>query len=248
MIGDLSAEQIAYLLKRVRAIAAMPDTDALAELDGLLWLLTRQHSAEEGDNADNVGGDEDDLDNARGEALIEKAERTLADLRGRVASGTGVMIEHYVDQALESVDSILQEPDRFKLDARLVSRLSEVRDSLDLLRDEADVAHATRWLEAAIEFPLTRYSSVEKVLNDIARCVEVIQASGRLTDEQQAQIDDARTRCAWFRARRTLDSAEVARAGGNEKKYQRLRAEAAAQLRQDWKRAFGKDNCPDIPT
>lgn len=248
MIGKLSTEQLTYLLKRLRIITGLPDPEAIDELDGFLWLLSIQNASTDYDSEDDNPNLDEALNHPTGEELASNVEEALSDLQRQVARSYGSewQLQSQAENHLKNLSVILQEPTKFMLNKTLQSRIEAANAGFERLLADLNVAHASKWLDAACEYPISRYSSVEKILNDIDRNIDTIIQFGQITDSQKNKINEARTRCAWYRANKTLQEADVARSGGNQKKHDRLRGEAAAQLRQDWKRAFGNEQFPDI--
>ena len=61
-----------------------------------------------------------------------------------------------------------------------------------------------------------------------------------------ARLRAALENLAWHRARKMLDDAEVAEAGGSFKKGLKLRAQAKAVLKQDWARVLAHEPRPNF--
>jgi hypothetical protein len=68
----------------------------------------------------------------------------------------------------------------------------------------------------------------------------------QLTPEPTQKIREGKERAAWFRARKKLDDADIAEAADKKTKASRMRNEAQAMLKQDWKHAFKNEPVPVI--
>ena len=63
-------------------------------------------------------------------------------------------------------------------------------------------------------------------------------------DKLSPSLRLVKERLAWFRARKRLDEADVAEAGGRIIKSEKLRREAAVLLKQDWAEVFPGEKPP----
>jgi hypothetical protein len=97
----------------------------------------------------------------------------------------------------------------------------------------------TRWIRTLLDAEtrlLTTHASALRLMADVDTALRGL--AGKLTQEQEAQAQAAKERAARWRSDKRLADADVAQAGGNEKRATRLRAEAREMLKQDEARAF----------
>jgi hypothetical protein len=110
--------------------------------------------------------------------------------------------------------------------------------------DGAELRSCVDTIERCRTEPLINAQQVLRVIRDLVDVEDALNRQNRSTPELAAQVRAAKERAAWYRARKKLDEAEVAEAGGNARKTAKLRAEAAVLLKQDWDQAFPGENPP----
>ena len=101
-------------------------------------------------------------------------------------------------------------------------------------------------LAAASDVTSISLARIKSLLRKLQAAESFFKKQGDLNNELAARFRAAWETLAWQRARKMLDDAEVAEAGGNTKKYLKLRAQAKVALRQDWVRIFGQKALPDF--
>lgn len=87
---------------------------------------------------------------------------------------------------------------------------------------------------------------MKSLLNWLEDAENALRERGNLTEEVQNEVHTAKERFAWHRTKKRLEDAKVAEAGGNFKKAERLRREAAETIRQDWALVFPGESVPSI--
>jgi len=232
-------------LREIRRIAALPDEQALAQVDGLLKLLESSQSPPI-QAATSDAGEDDDAEFEREQALeelaelereIAKAERELdkevtSDVTAENLRCTAAGLEEYRDSE--------------DLKAALGDRVVQLRAKAEEIAEKLDGAYLLyrlgSWLESEIKSQVGAYSMIE----ELDRIHKELEQRRMLTPDLAKSVRDGKERAAWFRARKKLDDAEIAEAAGKRIRAPRMRDEARALLKQDWKHAFPKEKPPDI--
>ena len=114
------------------------------------------------------------------------------------------------------------------------------------IEGRAATAYHMKALSEALENPPSSTARVKSLLKKLRAAESFFDKIGKLNAELGAQFKSAMESLAWQRARKMLDDAEVAEAGGNSKKYLKLRAQAKVALRQDWVRILGHKAMPNF--
>lgn len=132
-----------------------------------------------------------------------------------------------------------------------ISRQDKQRYKTLLLRakkavDDARFVVSVKHIEACQHATLINLGSVKKVVREVIEAQNQLKIDRKLTPELEQKIRVAMERAAWFRAKKKLDEAEVAKAGGSEHKHQKLIEEAKVLLKLDWVEIFSGEQPPEI--
>jgi hypothetical protein len=235
--GTLSGfPDMAPWLERIRAIAAMPEPEALEATDSLLW-----SACEEGGAAEAEGQWDDAL---VGEQLARVAH-TVARLREALA-------EHPADLTRADAAHLVREAAAIGQHAGPVAReghaaaIVAARAEARAVAAEVDRCCLAREVTEAGSVVLRNRGSVTAVLATVDRALGALEACDGLTPELLTAGRAAQVRAARWRAEQRVAEAEVAKAGGNERKAARLRAEAREMWKQDYRRAFMGEDAPEF--
>jgi len=87
---------------------------------------------------------------------------------------------------------------------------------------------------------------MKSLLNRLDKAKDALSERGGLTEEIQTQVRSVKERFAWNRAQKKLEYSRVAEAGGNFKKAEKLKSEAAEIIKQDWTYVFPGEPVPSI--
>lgn len=172
---------------------------------------------------------------------IESAERDVREIaaaheRGDVYDWQGERLRSAARHVREYFD---------RMPPKLQHRAREVACNADTLGGVADSLYhigvvTSGWIDeyASVTAAMAAAKRIRAAWEYFKR-----EGSGVYTP---AQYREGLERCAWHRARKRLDEADVAAGGGNEKKAARLRGEAVVMLRQDWAKVFPGEDPPTI--
>jgi len=224
-LSGLSESQLQGYLAEMRRIAALDDTPALTELDAFAWSLSEAIAAA-GDAADS------------GDWLGQSSEERAARFRQEMASARSALTP---PAAIRPFDG-----QHLRQSAAIYCDDKEARREALTLADELDVAYAGAELERALRVQVASAAGLPKQFRLIDAALETLRQHGRLAAEHEQRARAARERLARWRPQRKLDEADVAAAGENSKKAEKLRREAAAVLAQDWPRTFPGETAPAL--
>jgi hypothetical protein len=224
MIDD---ELLRYYLGRIREIADLHESDALEATDDLLMEFYEGSWTIESARAE--------LDRIRLEA-----DGTLEIIRREVP-----LDPWRVRELRRSADALgVRWPQALK--DQFAGDVNEVRHLAYAATDQAEMQEDLRIIANCSVEPLINAQQVLRVLRDLIEVDSRLRAQNRLTPKIELDLRRANGRAAWYRARRKLEEAEVAAAGGNERKAAKLRAEGTVLLRQDWRQVFPGEEPPPV--
>lgn len=183
-----------------------------------------------GENLEDAGMEED--------VTIESIKRQIADLENqiqlnRVDRSGGVFNLRYAIEVLEKRKPQTEEMGRLREKALAVANTAEII----YYRQRINQFAAT---------PVTNISAMKSLLNRVEKVKDALSERGSLTEEIQTQVRSVKERFASNRAQKKLEDAKVAEAGGNFKKAEKLRREAAEVIKQDWSYVFPGEPVPGI--
>jgi hypothetical protein len=218
-----SRDELAEWLAQMRDVARLAGDEALDATDRLLWAYQEWRATGPPDPDDGL-------------------ERDLTELRERMASLAALLERggeprpYEADVLRAQVESVGRSMDATERE-RHGDQLAAIRTEAGALITRLHQAQHRAALTKALSHPLLSAVSVTHVLAAVEQAERALRDGGGWTPELEAQAREARTRAAEFRARKKSDEADVAAAGGNTRKAERLRAEAAAMLAQDRRKA-----------
>jgi hypothetical protein len=218
VLSGLTDAQLRDYLTEVRRIATLDDAAALVELDTMLW--------------------------GAGE-MITTAAGARPDVGAWLSQGHEVGAARF-QQDLAAARANLDFPERIgpwdamhlRQNATIYTDDAAARREALSVADSLEVGYAGAQLERALTEPITSTASLPKHHRAIGFALMELEKRGRLTDELRQRARAARERLARFRYQKNIDESQVADAGGNVKRAEKLRREAVALLGQDWPRAF----------
>jgi hypothetical protein len=204
------------------------------------------------DPSDSTTGEDDDdggeSGTAAGENLedaeigeditVESIKRQIADLEdqiqlNRVDRSSGAFNLRYAIELLEKRKPQTEEMERIREKALAVAKAAEII----YYRQRINRFAAT---------PITNISAMKSLLNRLENAKDGLSKWGGMTEEDQRHVRSVKERFAWNRAQKKLEDAKVAEAGGNFKKAEKLKREAAEVIKQDWTYVFPGEPVPSI--
>lgn len=225
----LTRERLSDLLDACRNISKLSDDRAIKELDQFLASLRRELTGD--DIPEDLRWQHQralqDLDRLR-----EHIDRVKA---GIVAAGPIQLWDFdSLRVAANSIDDYLDP----RIKAILLNQVQQLRQEAQLVADKAEVAAHSRIIAEAGSQVIHSASSVRSIISAVDDSLALLKRKDRLSSDIEDLARRAKERAARYRSQKKLDEAEVAEAGGNSKKADKLRKEAAVTLTQDWAQAF----------
>ncbi|MDQ1613266.1 MAG: hypothetical protein QOG00_3197 [Pyrinomonadaceae bacterium] len=129
---------------------------------------------------------------------------------------------------------------------KLKSELNQIREQAYALADEAETIALDNTIDECLTTPIVNTSTVKSILRTLNKAEEDLKRSNKMTDDLSHKIRNAKERLAWFRTKKKLDDAAVTLAGGNQRKSEKYRREAALLIKQDWAEVFPGEPAPEI--
>jgi hypothetical protein len=195
---------------------------------------------------DEDGGEEEGavveggLENAEMEtgSLIERITRQIIDLENqiqlnRVDGNGGVITLKYEVGLLEKKKPQTEE-------------MESLREKAIAVANVAEIMYYQQRINKFSATPITNISAMKSLLNRLEKAKDALSEKGGMTEEIQTQVRSVKERFAWNRAQKKLEDSRVAEAGGNLKKAEKLRREAAEVIKQDWTYVFPGEPVPNI--
>jgi hypothetical protein len=237
-----SREDLARWLREVQKVAALTGDAALSACDVFLWSY-REWAGRSADR-DTVPSDPQE----GSEPLDDRAYATwlIAEDLGRLRE---TMDRLRRQQAIPGSMPIW-EPESLRQRAAAVGHLAgpearaaaaediaQARQEAEALAAELDVSVHRQAIQAAGERPIVSSATVAAILGAVDRALAGLVKLGQVSDADRETARQAKLRAARYRSERRLAEAEVAAAGGNLKKAERLRREAGVMLQHDLRAA-----------
>lgn len=227
--SGLSRSDLAELLRVLRTVCPLPDTEAIGALDKLLLGLKRDL---------NSDGQPDELGWQRERAVadLDRLRQTIQRVRSAfIDPGPQLLWQgQSLRQSAEYSGSYLDPQIEASFRPEFLALQKEALD----LADEGEIAAFTSALREAATQLIHNASSVRSIISSVDDAATELKKRERWTEDLERLQRFAKERAARFRSQRALDEADVAAAGGNSKKTDKLRREAAVLLTQDWLQAF----------
>ncbi len=243
VLTSLSEAELAEWLAEVRRVAALPDEQALAGVDTLVWSVLEWHATQRAV-----------LDIAAGGSLaVTHAADEDSGWEAQLASEQRALLERATAdlelQATHPGSMKGWEPDQLRRRANHLGRGAspDLYATAHRIADQAESRYWACTLERLAREPLSSAAGLTKRLTTIDAAVAGLKQLGVLSPTLIAMARDAKEQAAWFRARKRLDDAAVAQAGAQVgKRAFKLRSEAAVMLQQDWARVFPGEIPPPL--
>lgn len=249
--STLTEDSLQSCLAAFRQVAAIRDeAEALSATDNVVAQIVRG-MREAGllpgvtDAGSHHSGSEfDDWQIRSAEAQLDQINRTAARLEAALAVPEGLQPWDAVGLrgAVERLDEYVDA----KVRQRLAGQLNRTRQRAHDVADRVEVACEGMAVRRAATQVLHNASSVTSILTAVDDAIVGLRSHGALTDELAQVAREAMVRAARFRCDKKLGEAEVAMAGGSDKRAEKLRREASTMLAQDWARAFPGEEPPAI--
>jgi|GEM_PF-5281292 len=142
----------------------------------------------------------------------------------------------FLEYEIESLKSQISRED-FSYFENELRQIKELHHKVKIMSLEVQI-------ENLLEREVHSIASVHSILKATKEVELQLKKNKALTPDRKAQIKLVKERSAIHRARKKVEEAEVATAGGYEKKKKKLMAQAKVILFQDWKRIFPNSNPP----
>lgn len=175
---------------------------------------------------------------------LDRLEEEIERLRSRIEESFLGGVNRWDVDGLERTASYTGSGWNDALQQRFGPRLEQLRADAARVAREGRITVARSQLEEALEGRIANVTSVARIRTTLVEVEELLQALGALGPGEAANLRAARERIGRYRSEKRFDQAEVARAGGNEKKASRLEREAAVMLAQDWADLFPNEQPP----
>ncbi len=233
--SGFSRERLAEILRRVREIGQLDDSAALEALDEVLSALRLEPEEDELDS---------DID-WQLKSLVESMERirsTIVRVRA-AADAPGHQVLWDAQRLLEDADQLDHYIDS-SLKTKYKDEFAQLRAEAKQAAREAERAAHTKMIQEHTTQVIHNASSVKSVIAGIDRAIDALRKLGPVPDDLSQVARQGKERAARYRSQKKLDEADVAVAGGNARKAEKLRKEAAALLTQDWAQTFPGEQAP----
>jgi hypothetical protein len=206
-----------------------------------VWaLLSRESELYEDDNHGEIdGADEDEVTDD-----FEDINRDMADLETQLADGNITRL--WEGQRLRDSARNLGSYWPGKKKRALSDEIKKVKERALAIADQAEMAALSNMINECLRAAFTSSVSVASTVKKLTEAQVELQRRKKLTPELKQQIREGKERAARHRARKKLNDAQIAKAGGSLIKYEKYRREAEAILKQDWGTIFPKDQPPSF--
>ena len=232
-LTEMDRNELARHLVTIKEISQMDDNNAILRLEEFIYMYCIVSSNE------NDATSPDVTDNSKTEWLkkyIKECQSLLTKRNIDVQTANGIRL--WIDTWFES--SYRRDTNKYgEIFSNLLKEVHSVADKIEI---EAYTIFVN-------EFNTTKFVSITSVnvaLKHLAGAETCLKQHNIMTDKIYRRIISSKEECAWYRAKKKIADAEVARSGMNEKKYLKLMDEATAMLNQDWCRIFINTPVPNI--
>ncbi|MBI5324118.1 MAG: hypothetical protein HZB41_02370 [Ignavibacteriae bacterium] len=237
---DENLEEIYDYIKNISKIENK--TKALEEVEKLVQLIIDKHTeyTEIQDN-DKKNDTEYELENAKQD--INLLINILKDLERHIEE------KNVEDYEIDNIENRIGELDIYwskNIQKLFYDEVKELKDYGNNLLRKAIIEFHLNNINNSLTDSIPSISSVERIIRTLTEAEEFFIKNNMINDDLQNKIRKGKERSAWSRARKKLNEAEVAEAGQNIKKTEKLRAEAKVLIKQDWKLVFPNEEPPNI--
>lgn len=253
MISGLDNEQIQYFLEEIHRVARLEGDLALVEADKLMWEILSSNKPMQGntvvvDANPAISSSPVDhieyVDSLAEEDQSETLRQLMVDLQSKLDKEADITPNDII--VLESRVSWLGQFWDKKQREKFAGSSAKLREDAEkVLADLHEALHTQRVIKANHE-PIAGITSVQRIYREMNEAHSFFLKKKKLGTELLQQIRSAKERAAKFRAMKKLSEAEVVAGGGNQRKADKLRAEASIMLKQDWAVAFPNEDVPAI--
>lgn len=236
-LTGLSEPELDRWLVEVRKVAALTGQAARDACDVLIWAI--REAEDRPDSRDAVPDGSPEPSEAAWQAWqvtedLSRLAETVARLRAAQTAGTlqpwdGSTLARQADNVGHLAGKDARES--------MAADIQAARADAQTLAAGIEVTFQRQTLVTYSSKPIVNASSIPGIVGGIDRALAELRRLGALTAEDEAAARAGKMRAAHYRSDRKMEEAEVAAAGGNLKKAERLRAEAGVMLRQDMARA-----------
>lgn len=237
-LTGLPVGEIDRWLREVHKVAALTGDSARDACDTLLWAIWERFKAGNPvpPDAQDASDTLDDAAWARWQVTedISRLRETITRLRRQRGAG---QIDAWEPATLARQASNVGHLAGPVARETMAADIAAVQREAAELAGELVVAVQRQALVAYGARVIVNASSIPGIVGGIAQAVAELRRLGALTAEDEAMAERGTRRAVRYRSDRKMEEAEVAAAGGNIKKAERLRAEAAVLYRQDAARA-----------
>jgi hypothetical protein len=248
--SGLTESFIRSCLNAFRAIATMPDQDALKATDEVLAQIL-EGARGTGRLALDVTSlpynENDDLESwqlHRAEEDLERIDQSIERLEAMLGAPAGLQLwdaeglKRSVDRCDEYMDKTIRE--------RFAARIVELKRRAYNVASRVEAACFANEIRGSATQVIHSSSSVRSIIATVDRAAVALTNCGQLTPELAQTARAVKERAARYRCDKKLGEAEVAAAGGSDKRADKLRREAVAIIAQDWAQAFPGEPPPSI--
>jgi predicted nucleic acid-binding Zn-ribbon protein len=206
-----------------------------------VWaLFSREAELYEGDDQAEI--DEADEDEVTDD--FEDINQEMADLETQLADGNITRL--WAGQRLRDSARNLGSYWPTKKKRALSEELKKVKERALAIADQAEMAALSNMINECLRAAFTSSVSVASTVKKLTEVQVELQRRKKLTPELKQQIREGKERAARHRARKKLNDAQIAQAGGSLIKYEKYKREAEAILKQDWATIFPKEQLPSF--
>lgn len=239
-LTGLTEPELASWLAEMRKATALSGEAALEKADEVLWAYSEWLGRRVSETIGIVSDIEPTLSDAeyRASLLAEDIDRltaTMTRLRRSLAI-PGALQSWDGDTLLREADNLGHLAGRAPREAR-AGEIAALREEAGALSREMATAFQRHALRLAGERTIIGLSTIGAICGAVNHALGQLAELGSLTPEDEAAGRAAKLRAATHRSGRKLEEAQVAAAGGNLKKADRLRREAGAMQAHDMARA-----------
>ena len=210
------------------------------EADRVWGIFGRKTDRNEDDDRDEL----DDPDEDEVTDDFEDINREMADLETQLVDGNITRL--WAGQRLRDSARNLGSYWPTKKKRALSEEIKKVKERALAIADQAEMGALSNMINECLRAAFTSSVSVASTVRKLTEVQLELQRRKKLTPELIQQIREGKERAARHRARKKLNDAQLAKAGGSLIKYEKYKREAEAILKQDWATIFPKDQPPSF--
>lgn len=233
---QLNEEDISRIYKKIQFIATLDNKNGIYET---LLLL---------DDVINIFLSQDGVmityDYTTPNEELKEIREKYFELKGQYKYGN---IYGSFGQDITMRITILKEKLIFENNKEQLEELNKLEEEVNNLIIKAFEKIYDEELDNLLKERIHNITSIDRITYEFAK-IENFYSNNNLTlsENNLKKIRKIKEQAGWYRAQKYLNSALIAKASGNEKKYNRLISEGQEQLRQDWEYLFPGEVSPEI--